>query len=614
VGTSKLLGSFRVAERFTKKSIFSGALAGTVLMLGPAQAQTLQQSFLSASQLIASGGATGSFCTEFPSGSGTFLVAVAFTGSDTFVSTTGCDPNTFTSTIGSAGSGLASDFRNIADFLLNGFQNIDDVRGAVQAHLDQTAAPGAPGNFPDLQNGAIGDEPPANENNAQPTSPQESKEIRQLRDEIAELERQADELEDENFKRLKDIDDLSDNKDHPTNVKIRELEQRVNQIKASDAGHAGLLKELENARTFREVDIDQQNELYDADQADIDDLERNIREKQDRLNKLLNQDKVSSLSGPRTILGQAKTVNAMAKGSAGNGPRSTVLTPLFSQSNRQGFLLDLDALFRHGQAAGTMRPSPWDFWLQGAVTLFDDDQAADRDGQFLQLIAGSSYRVNKRFILGGLLTYNNGNVTSNALNSVLNSDFVGVGLFSRTDIYEGVQFDTVFNYQRGWNDISIAGNTGDFSTDSYNIAASLSKRHYYRPGWWLEPNVSISYSNLHRSAYTDSSGTAVPGSNVEQGRVTFGPVVGHVFAPGYDNIDQGEIFAGINGIYDFISNGDSSVGNGVVASYPSGGVQIIGGLNIVFDNGWNASTSMSYSSQGTLDSYSASLKLRIPLN
>ncbi|MCR9138813.1 MAG: autotransporter outer membrane beta-barrel domain-containing protein [Alphaproteobacteria bacterium] len=288
--------------------------------------------------------------------------------------------------------------------------------------------------------------------------------------------------------------------------------------------------------------------------------------------------------------------------------------PLLSESNTQGFLLDLDALLRGGERTSSTQHSPWNFWLQGSLTVFDDDQAADRDGQFLQFIGGTSYRVNPRLTVGGLVTYNNGSTTSNALASSLSSNFLGAGLFARVDVYEGVLLDTVINYQHGWNDVTISGASGDFGSDSIDIAAGLSKRVYFRPDWWLEPNASLSYSNIRRSAYTNSSGAAIASSNVEQGRFTFGPKIGHIFAPASGPLTQGEVFVGLNAIVDFISNGDSNVGNGLVANDPDSGVQVSGGLNMTFDNGWDASASGTYMSVGTLDSFTASINLRIPLN
>lgn len=618
-------------KRPVMTSCFVFALAGFVLAPNATRAQTLQQSFLTAGQLIAAGGATSSSCVEFPASSGMFFVAVAFSGSDTFVSTTPCDPATFVSTVGGTGSGLAADLGNTEDFLLNGFQNFQNVLGAVQAHLDKTVVPGdgVDGDFPDLQPGQVDD--PALQNDGQPVGIfDKAKRIVALKEEIAALEQKLQAVKRANEEDEAERREFIQDNNHPLKVKIRDLQAEVNRrinedignddhttpehfraedrLRDTDPEFAKLYDALEDLFVERRIFLDRE-----TDEDIVRDLQVEINTKKNELNRLLGGEQANSKYRPAgTTFGPSEQTE-LAYRKATKTPVNSALTPLLSQSNTQGFLLDLDALFRGDQSDGSTR-SPWDFWLQGSLTVFDDNQAADRDGQFLQFIGGTSYRVNPRLTVGGLVTYNNGSTTSNALASSLSSNFLGAGLFARVDVYEGVLLDTVINYQHGWNEVTISGASGEFGSDSIDIAAGLSRRYYFQPDWWLEPNASLSYSNIRRSAYTNSSGAAIASSNVEQGRFTFGPKIGHIFAPASGPLTQGEVFVGLNGIVDFISNGDSAVGNGLVANDPGSGVQVSGGLNMTFDNGWDASASGTYMSVGTLDSFTASINLRIPLN
>lgn len=599
------------------RSIVLAAVSGLFLAAPAALAQTLEPSALTADQLIASGGASSSFCVEFPAGSGMNFVAVSFTGSDTFVSTTPCDPATFVSSLGGTGSGLAGDLGSIEDFLLNGFQNFENVFGAVQAHLDKSVTPEDPGDDVDFPDVSPGDQSqPAKKPETPKLSPEDAKKADELQKEIADLKAELAELEESADRALKGVDEVLDG-NTPEHRRIAELEKKLAEFEedrgANDPEAVQIARNLRDLKTYLEVEVQQLNESYDFDQLEIEDLEDKIHEKQQQLDAIQSGSDSSAFLVPRPGTNGLSSNTALAYQSPGDGHASPILTPLLTQSNTQGFLLDLDALFRRGPS-GTSKKSPWNFWLQGSLTVFDDDQAADRDGQFMQFIGGGSYRVNDRYTVGGLVSYNNGNVTSNALSSGLNSNFIGVGLFARANIYDDILLDTVINYQHGWNDITIASASGDFGSDSINIAAGLSKRYYFQPDWWLEPNAGIAYSNIYRSSYTDSSGTAVSGSNVEQGRFTFGPKIGHIFAPVSGPLTQGEVFVGLSGIVDFISNADSSVGNGLVASYPGSGLRVSGGLNMTFDNGWNATASGSYLSVGTLDGYTASINLRIPLN
>lgn len=87
---SELADSLRRILKF-----MSGLWVGAILAClscTQAQAQAIQQSLLQAAVLLASPGASGSECLEFPAGSGTFVIVVSFTGSDSFASSTPCTP------------------------------------------------------------------------------------------------------------------------------------------------------------------------------------------------------------------------------------------------------------------------------------------------------------------------------------------------------------------------------------------------------------------------------------------------------------------------------------------------------------------------------------------
>ena len=603
-------------NRLMMKSIFVIALTGLAFAPSTSRAQTLQKSFLTASELIAAGGATSSFCVEFPASSGMFFVAVAFSGSDTFVSTTTCDPSTFVSTIGGTGSNLTADLGDTADFLLNGFQNFMNVLGNVQAQLDRTEAPqerAQDGNFPDILPPV---EPSQNGSGApRGRSSDNADFVVELQLQIDLLEKELADLE-EDAASAGSVDDLLA-KDHPIQVERSDLGKELDKLQKDGLGEGERAQEIRDEiselTSSLQFEMDNRAQREEDLQTEIKHLKDEIRQKQQLINDLQKTSDVRTLPGVSPSGNPSAHETALAYRTDSNAVSPTIFTPLLTQSNTQGFLLDLDAMLRR-RTPGQAVQGPWNFWLQGSVTLFDDDQAADRDGQFWQFLGGGSYRINDRFTVGGLVTYNHGNVTSNAIASSLNSNFAGIGAFARTNVHDGLMLDTVINYQHGWNDINIAGATGSFDSDSIDIAAGLSKRFHFKPDWWLEPNLSLSYSNIHRSAYTDSTGAAVASSNIEQGRFTFGPKIGHIFAPASGSLSRGEIYLGLNGVVDFISNGDASVGNGLVANDPGSGVQVSSGLNLTFENGWDASASATYMNIGTLDSFTASLNLRIPLN
>lgn len=274
---------------------------------------------------------------------------------------------------------------------------------------------------------------------------------------------------------------------------------------------------------------------------------------------------------------------------------------------------------RHGigTAGGDVLQDPlrgWNIWLNGSATAFDDSQAAGRQGRQFQVSGGAAYQLTKAVAVGGQITYKHGSSESALLASELEGNFVGGGLFARLDVYKGFLVDVAANYEHGFNNLSLPGDSGDYRSDSLNVGVRVAKRFALPRNWWVEPNAGVTYSTFTNEDYATRNGVPVPSARSEQGRILFGPKLGYAFKPQDSRIDRGQIFAGINGIIDFISSDAAGVGNGVVAQDPANGVQVSTGFNLTFANGWSSSAALSYTGLDTLDSFTGSLGLQIPFN
>lgn len=238
--------------------------------------------------------------------------------------------------------------------------------------------------------------------------------------------------------------------------------------------------------------------------------------------------------------------------------------------------------------------SRFDAWIAGNYVDFDNDEAgADRDGQVWSLVSGISYDFSDRSTVSVFTRYSGGDVTSRALTTALDSEFFGVGaaITSRTDA--GLVLSLSALVEDGDNEANIAGATGKFDSDQWNVRGSIRKR-FARGRHWIEPGASILYSEANLDGYTDSTGAFVPGQNTTLGRFTFGPRMGTVISGNGRAVQEIRPHLAVRGMWDFESSGDRIVTTTAVATSGDIGINIAPGIDIAFVRGVFATFGGSY--------------------
>lgn len=227
-------------------------------------------------------------------------------------------------------------------------------------------------------------------------------------------------------------------------------------------------------------------------------------------------------------------------------------------------------------------PSPWNFWTSGRYVDFDDGTTgADRDGHLWWLTSGVSYQLSQTTTIGAFSRVRQGEVDSVSLNANLDSDFYGGGAFIAATSGSGMRLLAGALYEMGDNDINITGAAGSFDTDQVTLEARLDQR-FAVGDHWIEPAVKVLYAHMSRDSYTDSTGTVVPGSDLDLGRVTFGPTIGTTWQSGSTLIKP---FARINGVWDFENEGDFTLSTGTVVSSADTAINLGGGVEVALTNG-----------------------------
>ena len=146
--------------------------------------------------------------------------------------------------------------------------------------------------------------------------------------------------------------------------------------------------------------------------------------------------------------------------------------------------------------------------------------------------------------VGMFLTRTEGNSTFRTGSAENNHTVVGVyGSYLKDD---GSFIDLVAKYARIDSDFNASGGigSGDYNTNGYSISAEYDKRFEQGNGFWIEPQVELTYGTVGAVDYTTSNGAKVRQEGMDS-------LVGRVgFSLGKD-IKAGNIYARASYLYDF---------------------------------------------------------------
>lgn len=147
--------------------------------------------------------------------------------------------------------------------------------------------------------------------------------------------------------------------------------------------------------------------------------------------------------------------------------------------------------------------------------------------------------------VGMFLTRTEGNSTFRTGSA--ENNHTGVGVYGSYLKDDGSFIDLVAKYARIGSDFNASG---DYNTNSYSISAEYGKRFEQGNGFWIEPQVELTYGTVGAVDYTTSNGAKVRQEGMDS-------LVGRVgFSIGKD-IKDGNIYARASYLYDF--DGESEV-------------------------------------------------------
>jgi outer membrane autotransporter protein len=257
--------------------------------------------------------------------------------------------------------------------------------------------------------------------------------------------------------------------------------------------------------------------------------------------------------------------------------------------------------------------SPWDLWVEGRYSAFDDDAGnLDRDGHVGLLYLGGDYRVTENMIVGALVQFDWAKDESGVLASKIDGTGWMIGPYMSMQVHENIYFDLRASWGRSNNDLTLGTVTGGFDTSRWLVKGTLAG-NWVHDAWRITPSAELAYVEESQDAFTNSAGTFVPGQDVALGRLQFGPEIGYRFAHTADTFI--EPFAAIKGVWDF-DNPNVAIIDGFVVGPGDFWGRLEGGLNVMTTGGWLVRGLASWDGVGSDDYNGYTLQgiVNVPLN
>ncbi|WP_198151067.1 autotransporter outer membrane beta-barrel domain-containing protein [Hyphomicrobium sulfonivorans] len=257
--------------------------------------------------------------------------------------------------------------------------------------------------------------------------------------------------------------------------------------------------------------------------------------------------------------------------------------------------------------------SPWDIWVEGRYSAFDDDTANfNRSGHVGLLYVGGDYRVTENMIVGVLAQFDWAKDETGALQSKIDGNGWMIGPYMSARVHQNIYLDVRAAWGRSSNDLDLAGTTGAFDTSRWLVQATLAGNWAYG-AWRITPSADLGYASENVDGFPDSTGTFIPGQTVSLGRLQFGPEIGYRLRQTADALI--EPFAAIKGVWDFDDTRAAFV-NGVVVGPGEFWGRLQGGLNVVTAGGIYVRGLASWDGMGAGDynGYTLQGTVNVPLN
>ena len=162
--------------------------------------------------------------------------------------------------------------------------------------------------------------------------------------------------------------------------------------------------------------------------------------------------------------------------------------------------------------------------------------------QYNQYQLGYDHKVGDQgWVLGAAVTYSEGDSTF--YKGSTDDKSTAFAIYGSKLNDDGSFVDLIARYAHLKSDVTVTDDKADYSTDGYSVSAEYGKRFHDKAGFWVEPQVELTYGNMDGADYT-IDGRAVHNGSMDS-------FIGRLgFSMGKD-IKQGNVYARASYLYDF---------------------------------------------------------------
>ena len=247
----------------------------------------------------------------------------------------------------------------------------------------------------------------------------------------------------------------------------------------------------------------------------------------------------------------------------------------------------------------------------GSISSLNDSRRnADREADTQTAFVAVSKLVSANTALGVQLSFGQGDVSSAALNSTMDSDFFGITAFAAHQISTNVTLSGFIGYAHGTNELNLDGALGQFDTDIFSAGAKI-QGSYLVDGFTILPDASVAFSQINDDSFLASNGVATNAKSLTLGTFAAGATVEKSFAGNNGSLITASF--GLHGMYNSQSDNSLDLINGATIGETGFGVKITPSLNIDMANGGTFSVNGSYSRFSDVSDWSVGASLNIPL-
>ena len=152
--------------------------------------------------------------------------------------------------------------------------------------------------------------------------------------------------------------------------------------------------------------------------------------------------------------------------------------------------------------------------------------------------------------VGAAISYTDGQ--SSFANGSGENKHTGLSLYGSYLGDDGSFVDLIAKYARLKHDFDVNGGigSGDYDTNGYSVSAEYGKRFTKDNGFWLEPQVELTYGKVGSVSYMTDNGASVRQDGMDS-------IVGRLGVAAGKNIKNGNVYLRASYLYDF--DGETSV-------------------------------------------------------